>query len=851
MSWGGSMQVIVTDETGGPITQVSVSHRWTDGGSPESISCQSMALHESVPFEIVVGSGGSDEWTVALVDVSGQEWGRQNKQCNVKEEDYDSHESIRIQLGLLNEGWSVYLPKSSSCIDNYYDEMGEARLQPSFNWNYDAEVLMATLLSMVPEVGSILSGLVYIFWPSSGQDVWTQVEQQTAQLIQQQISQQVFQQVVDTLTGLQSVLNDYLLELNTGDLDEIRDYWTAADVAFDENLPAFQEPGYQLLLLPLFAQVANLELSLLRDGVLFGAEWGWNQKQVETVQTKLTQNISEFQTYAEDWYQQGYNQVVLGTQQNYHKCEPFLSVNGYVRQMTLSVLDFMNLWPYLDPSVYPNTATPYLDREIYSDPVGTCDDSGAINLPTPPTQPILQMTIWGGDRIDAAQLTYPAGGGPGGVTQTSRMGDQNGGTNQPPYGGVFTLSDTVQVVEVGGFSGDILNAFSFTLSDGTQTGKLGGGNPGGTAFSFSYPGQIMSSLHINGISDAYGTADCAVFGFKYQGYGPLTCITLDGATWSADVPVGTISSPATPSSAEFKGLLYCAYQGTQAGSLWYATFDGATWHTPQLVQNVGISEGPSLAVYDGLLYFAHQGSGGSGQLWYSVFDGSDWQDAVQIENVALTGSPSLVVSNNRLFCIHQGAAGAGELWYSVFDGTSWLPDVQVPEVALTGSPSGVVFNDQLYCFYQGLGGGLWYSVFDGATWQNPQLVPNVGMSESPAAVVVGEALYVLHKGLGTSTELWCSIFEGTSWRPDQQVSGATLVSSPSAALFNGILYCLHEGQMQAPSPRGMQLAYVSAPRPLLLGPDDAARAEQECWEQQRQKCWANRRRLSQTEDFRH
>ncbi len=40
----------------------------------------------------------------------------------------------------------------------------------------------------------------------------------------------------------------------------------------------------------------------------------------------------------------------------------------------------------------------------------TCTNSGAINLPTPPTAPMTQLNVWGWDRIDAVQATYPAGG---------------------------------------------------------------------------------------------------------------------------------------------------------------------------------------------------------------------------------------------------------------------------------------------------------------------------------------------------------------------------------------------------------------------------------------------------------
>jgi hypothetical protein len=101
-----------------------------------------------------------------------------------------------------------------------------------------------------------------------------------------------------------------------------------------------------------------------------------------------------------------------------------------------------------------------------------------------------------------------------GRTLTPRMGDANGGSNQAPNGGVFDVSNN-PVTVARGRAGDILNAFKFTFQDGTTSYKLGGGADGGDSFAFGYAGEVLSSIHINGTSDSYGSADCAVFGFKF------------------------------------------------------------------------------------------------------------------------------------------------------------------------------------------------------------------------------------------------------------------------------------------------------------------------------------------------
>jgi hypothetical protein len=143
--------------------------------------------------------------------------------------------------------------------------------------------------------------------------------------------------------------------------------------------------------------------------------------------------------------------------------------------------------------------------------VGTADNSGAIKLPSAPKQPISKIEVWAWDRIDTCQVTYPNG-----VTQTARMGDKSGGSSNPPHGGVFNLSGENPIVKVTARTGDILNAWWFTFKDGSVSNEPGGNYPGGSDHVFTYSGEILSSIKFMGISNYYGSADCAVFGFKFD-----------------------------------------------------------------------------------------------------------------------------------------------------------------------------------------------------------------------------------------------------------------------------------------------------------------------------------------------
>jgi len=276
-----------------------------------------------------------------------------------------------------------------------------------------------------------------------------------------------------------------------------------------------------LALLPLFVQFGNLYIGILRDAVLAGQSWGRTDADHQ-------QDIKDLQNMLNDFYQyslETYNTGRYALQQKTpvdtkHYIEPFQTLNAFDRQMYLTALDFSNLWPYLDVTKYPEGIPGGVKptREIYSDPYGTCDDSGPIKIATPPpTQFFTYISVWGGDRIDAVQLGYPSGTGPGGVTMTPRMGDQYGGSNTGDYGGEAYLSTDAPMVAARATWGSIVNSLQFQFNDGTSSSMLGGrvGLGSNDTGMIGYPLSALSSVHINGVSTFYNSADCVVFGYLY------------------------------------------------------------------------------------------------------------------------------------------------------------------------------------------------------------------------------------------------------------------------------------------------------------------------------------------------
>jgi hypothetical protein len=377
------------------------------------------------------------------------------------------------------------------------------------DWNDDAKAAVITVLEAgLPEGGEILGLLVDILWPNTQEDVWGEIKGQVEALINQKIADNVYQQVSDDLRGLKNSIILYVSEINNGTVDDQRNQWLITRNLFADALPHFQSANYELLLSPLFAHFANMYLAILRDGVIFGKAWGRSAADQAQDTTNLTSAIDQFTTYTNGIYVAGHNGRRDATG------GAFSSVNSYDREMTMTVLNFMDTWPYYDVTKYPTGATVTLAREIYSDPYGR---TGSLVMDSPPTQRPTSISVWAWDELDAVQLTYPAGSGPGGVTTTKRMGDQYGGATHT-HGGIVSVSPTNPIIGARAtYNYDVPLTLQFLFDDGTTTPLFGGaGTRGSGPYDSGFVGfnyYALSSIYATGPS-SYPSANNVVFGYQ-------------------------------------------------------------------------------------------------------------------------------------------------------------------------------------------------------------------------------------------------------------------------------------------------------------------------------------------------
>jgi hypothetical protein len=402
------------------------------------------------------------------------------------------------------------------------------------NWNYIAENAVAGVLGLVPEVGSLLGALTYILWPvddATPESVWDQIKQDVVQLMNQEIDTSTYDQVQSDLAGLNTDVTSYLTAIKNDDgVADISSKWYLAMGAFETSIPHFQvqnSDNVEVILLPLFAQCINLYLALLRDGVLYGASWGWTADTVSTTETTLQTNITTYFNYAIDTYNTGLSISMDSA---------LPQQLAYITEMNLYALDFAYMWGYYDPNAYPPpvNATVNLSREIYSTiALGTATPASTKypNLYVHSPQPLSECDIFSGldDNslgVCGVFLNYPPLPHPDTYTipipfyQGSQFGTRtNCSTQSQPI-----VSVEVCLGEAPSVLGNVrryISGVQLTLEDGTNVTAGYVSSP--ADFQFQFQNEIVSSIYFWGDSISYEPAyEVDVYfgnlflGFQYQ-----------------------------------------------------------------------------------------------------------------------------------------------------------------------------------------------------------------------------------------------------------------------------------------------------------------------------------------------
>jgi len=398
----------------------------------------------------------------------------------------------------------------------------------SINWNNAAVQVITAGLDQVPVVGDLLSHLLEIFWPESQEDIWAQIKDKVTALVDQKITTDDFnrlQAVLGSVSqggGLQQDMQNFLNAVSTtnNNGEDPKDTWNTANGNFTTNITAFEQDGLELLLLPMFAQVANLHLTLLRDGLALGF---CNVSPLRTA-------IQTYSAHAQKWVKSGHSARAVGN-------KGFNYLNVFDRDMQTSVLNFSGTWQYFDPTKFPPPVKSLVfpDEIYYTITEMIPSDNGNYDytLQAAPDGLISSIGVfWLQDiednynLVQGTQLTYdPQGGMPysgvlveGGLPPVSQPCDPDNdyycynvqpvavGADNP----VTSVSGTYEIT--GG-----TYCVDFTFLDGSSTGMIPGQNsqdyPQG--FQITPPsGYYLTSIWVPTAWSWYNAAHDMVFGFR-------------------------------------------------------------------------------------------------------------------------------------------------------------------------------------------------------------------------------------------------------------------------------------------------------------------------------------------------
>ncbi|MEC2969525.1 insecticidal delta-endotoxin Cry8Ea1 family protein, partial [Bacillus cereus] len=332
-----------------------------------------------------------------------------------------------------------------NCLNNPEVEiLNEERSTGRLPLDISLSLTRFLLSEFVPGVG-VAFGLFDLIWGFITPSDWSLFLLQIEQLIEQRIETLERNRAITTLRGLADSYEIYIEALreweanpNNAQLrEDVRIRFANTDDALITAINNFTLTSFEIPLLSVYVQAANLHLSLLRDAVSFGQGWGLDIATVNNHYNRLINLIHRYTKHCLDTYNQGLENL-RGT-----NTRQWARFNQFRRDLTLTVLDIVALFPNYDVRTYPIQTSSQLTREIYTSSVIE-DSPVSANIPNgfnraefgvrPPhlmdfmnslfvtAETVRSQTVWGGHLVSSRntagnRINFPSYGvfNPGGA----------------------------------------------------------------------------------------------------------------------------------------------------------------------------------------------------------------------------------------------------------------------------------------------------------------------------------------------------------------------------------------------------------------------------------------------------
>ena len=653
---------------------------------------------------------------------------------------------------------------------------------PIEDLNNSARIMLKFAASQVPGAGFALAPLVELLWPGAANNnvQWDDMREYVDKQIGAAIDQQLKDHLDAVLTGLRGVLHNYDIALQSKDATLIKDNFVTTLDQLTKAAPEFAPPTRPNLVLPEYTQIYTFLLQVLRDGVVRGASFGLPQLVIDDLDQQFKSDKVAADEHLKTQYGADHAQVPQPPPGDKHYNVKLFNANQNLDlALVPTTFDQSYYWFYMDPDRFPRPVTPYPDvRTLWSQAYGYMDPAnGTPSVSGDPKDELTHLTAWGGDRLDAIQLTYgsdlgPRMGAPGGSDGENSSGEKLGGSfalgNSPDSRG--------QITTVYGTYGDAQQAVGFKFTkNGTTTdsGQLTLNEPHDitpNSYSLSLPGEELGNVQIMGaFPQPFNSAGSTIWGFRYAdsfGQGPVSPSSGDSASMAYD--------PATQQL-----LLFGGHNGRDLNDTWvwngvWRRLAPATAPPARYLASMAYDPASKeLVLFGGL---TNRGSE-LDDTW--AWDGETWKKLAPAAAPPARYGASMAYdpATNQLVLFGGGGTPSGgsstldDTW--AWDGATWkkLAPATAPTSRLEASMVDDPATNQLLLFggwTEGLGSldDTW--AWNGATWSklNPATRPSPARYRASMAYDPATKQVMLFGGLATIggelNDTWT--WDGATWK---------------------------------------------------------------------------------------
>ena len=383
-------------------------------------------------------------------------------------------------------------------------------------------------LDEVPIIGKFLAAVVYLFWPETKEDIWTEIKGEVEKEIEIQIDRLVYDTAASHLKSFGfncKHLHDAIENMEK-DPQEVEGW--VRDIVNDwSNIEeALKRKGHEVTLLPFYASATTVYLTALREGILALQKLKFPQSTIETKMREFDR-VDEYLLHCQTTYEKHWK-AIAGTgdvdvdranklyDQDTKHGQPTLT--NYHRFMTRNVLDRMHYWKSFRPGS-PKPAP--LTSEVFAPLIGEISDHGpdkrTMQHRALPDLRITEVRIWGTPSEKGAERVNLIGIALGQGKQIAANigeGDWDSGLSPKlPEGwrGDIMIDNpivqfvggpkTTKLVFKNGEEVVVRGAAGFDIRNGNEAGP--------------FEGQIVSRIEITGKSYYHGVGGTSV-GFRYE-----------------------------------------------------------------------------------------------------------------------------------------------------------------------------------------------------------------------------------------------------------------------------------------------------------------------------------------------